>query len=157
MPVKYALRDAFGIRDLIQDTKETFGGANYEYRLFDSGDNVLAHEESASRVNRMMEGMRYERGGKGKYWIPKPGEATARTPLLADASSSRTGSMSPTRTSAKARDYLDQSSDGVEEVEINPEDEELFTKARALEFGDWNVSGTHHLSRQNIYMFYSIR
>jgi hypothetical protein len=38
---------------------------------FDSGDNVLAHEGSSSRVARMMEGMRYERGGKGKYWIPK--------------------------------------------------------------------------------------
>jgi hypothetical protein len=71
MPIKYALRDAFGIRDLIEDTKETFSGNQYEYRLFDSGDNVLAHEGSSSRVARMMEGMRYERGGKGKYWIPK--------------------------------------------------------------------------------------
>lgn len=67
MPIKYALRDAFGVRDLIEDTKETFSGNKYEYRLFDSGDNVLAHEGSSSRVARMMEGMRYERGGKGKY------------------------------------------------------------------------------------------
>jgi hypothetical protein len=142
MPVKYAIRDAFGIRDLIEDTKETFGGANYEYRLFDSGDNVLAHEESASRVNRMMEGMRYERGGKGKYWIPKPGEATARTPLLADASSSRTRSMSPTTSASKAKDYLSQYTDDIDQVEINEEDEILYTKARTLEYGDWNVSGS---------------
>jgi hypothetical protein len=26
MPVKYALRDSFGLRDLIQDTKDTLGG-----------------------------------------------------------------------------------------------------------------------------------
>ena len=82
MPVLYAFRDAFGGRDLIEDTKETFGGKNYEYRLFDSGDNMLAHEESDSRVARMMEGMRYQRGGKGKYWIPKPGQVNSRTPLL---------------------------------------------------------------------------
>ena len=95
MPIKYALRDAFGVRDLIEDTKETFSGNKYEYRLFDSGDNVLAHEGSSSRVARMMEGMRYERGGKGKYWIPKPGEATARTPLL--SSDSRPRSLSPSK------------------------------------------------------------
>jgi len=83
MPVWYAIRDAFGVRDLIEDTKETFSGNKYEYRLFDSGDNVLAHEGSSSRVARMMEGMRYERGGKGKYWIPRPGEGNSRTPLLA--------------------------------------------------------------------------
>ncbi len=95
MPIKYALRDAFGARDLIEDTKETFSGNKYEYRLFDSGDNALAHEGSSSRVARMMEGMRYERGGKGKYWIPKPGEATARTPLL--SSDSRPRSLSPSK------------------------------------------------------------
>lgn len=141
MPVKYAMRDAFGILDLIQDTKETFAGNKYEYRLFDSGDNVLAHEQSAARVNRMMEGMRYERNGKGKYWIPKPGEVNSRTPLLQS-----TGAAGPSRTKAlgrsKSGDKLDvyRASHDVEGIAIDPDDELLFQKARELEFGDWNVS-----------------
>lgn len=143
MPVKYALRDAFGIRDLIEDSKETFQGKKYDYRVFDSGDNVLAHEESGSRVARMMDGMRYERGGKGKYWIPKPHQASIRTPLLSDAGASngapRTGSDS------KAHEYRATSPNA--EIAIDPEDERLYTNARALEFGDWNVRLSWTVSR----------
>ena len=137
MPVKYALRDAFGIRDLIEDTKETFGGKHYEYRIFDTGDNVLAHEESDSRVARMMEGMRYERGGKGKYWIPKPGEVNSRTPLLAGTGSGGAERISSTKTNGTMTDERD--SDELDEAVIDPEDEGLFANARVLEFGDWNV------------------
>lgn len=140
MPVKYALRDAFGIRDLIEDSKETFGGKNYEYRKFDSGDNVLAHEESDSTVKRMHEGMRYERGGKGKYWIPKPGEINSRTPLLPSASPagpSRTKNLGRSRSGQKLDEY--RATDDEEEVALDQDDEILFISARALEFGDWNV------------------
>jgi len=140
MPVKYATRDAFGIRDLIEDTKETFGGTQYEYRTFDSGDNVLAHEESDSRVARMMDGMRYERGGKGKYWIPKPGEINSHTPLLGGkAGPSRPRTISPATTGGKLED--ERGSDDVDEAKIDPQDERLFASARELEYGDWNVLG----------------
>jgi hypothetical protein len=137
MPVLYAIRDAFGVRDLIQDTKETFSGSNYEYRQFDSGDNVIAHEGSSSRVSRMMEGMRYERGGKGKYWIPKPGEANARTPLLGSI-----GSPSEPRNSSpfKPSQYMGYGDGAIEEDNLDPDEERLYDKARKLTFGDWNVS-----------------
>ena len=141
MPVKYAVRDAFGCRDLIEDTKDTFARGNYEYRSFDSGDNVIAHEESGSRIARMREGMRYERGGKGKYWIPKPGEANSKTPLLGDATSSR-GSTSYGR--SRSRGDPRGGDDSVEVENLNAEDENLFVRAKALEFGDWNV-GSHFL------------
>lgn len=138
MPFKYALRDAFGPQDLIQDTKETFGGKHYEYRYFDAYDNVIAHEDSSSRKARMREGMRYERGGKGKYWIPNPTRDHDITePLLG---SSRARTMSP----GVSRSREDSSRYGAtgdwDEPELNPEDERLFDSARALEFGDWNVS-----------------
>lgn len=137
MPVKYALRDAFGIRDLVVDTMLTLRGENYEYRLFDSGDNIVPHEESGSRVKRVMDGMRYERGGKAKYWIPKPGEANSRTPLLGSESSDRGGrSERPSQTSRERfRSYSE-----IDEISMDDEDERLFLNARALEFGDWNVS-----------------
>jgi hypothetical protein len=141
LPVKYAVRDAFGPLDLIEDTKMTLRGENYEYRLFDSGDNIIAHAESHSRVKRVMDGMRYERGGKAKYWIPKPGEASKaveasiRTPLLASGdSSNRSRSDRGSRSSTERhRSYSEI------EVTLDDEDEQIFNQARALEFGDWNV------------------
>ncbi|KAG5299928.1 DUF300 domain-containing protein [Histoplasma capsulatum G186AR] len=136
MPVKFAIRDAFGIRDLIEDTKETFRGENYQYRLFDSGDNVIAHEESESRLARVMDGMRYERGGKAKYWIPKPGKATSRTPLLSSPSNSRRNSKGWSKRGSANDGSLDN--DDLEDMTLNEEDERLFTNARALEFGDYN-------------------
>ncbi|KAG9241842.1 organic solute transporter Ostalpha-domain-containing protein [Calycina marina] len=137
LPVWYAVRDAFGIRDLIEDTKETFRGDKYEYRLFDSGDNVLAHEESSSRVARMMEGMRYERGGKGKYWLPKPGEANARTPLLSRNSQSNKSGISPMKLNQQ-QDPEYMSYGNVDDEGLDPEEESLYERARDLVHGDWN-------------------
>ena len=136
MPVKFAIRDAFGGRDLIEDTKETFAGKHYEYRVFDSGDNVLTHEESSSRAARMSQGMRYSRDGKGKYWIPTPGEVNSRTPLLG-------GGLDH----GQAANFVDRkqgsmanggSAEEVQNTKLDAEDERLFSSARALEFGDWN-------------------
>ena len=139
LPVTFAFRDAFGIRDLIEDTKETMRGKHYDYRHFDSGDNVIAHEESHSRIARMMDGMRYERGGKGKYWIPKPQDPTSRTPLLADDAIARAPAP---ESRGHAHEY--RAADPEWEIGIDAEDERLYTNARALEFGDWNVSLLAH-------------
>jgi len=129
MPVYYAARDAFGIRDLIQDSKETFKGDKYGYRIFDSGDKIMAHELSRSRLARIKAGMRYERGGKGKYWLPRPEEIKETTPLLGGngGPSRRNGSISPHTNS-------------FEEPVLDPEEEQLYESARKLEYGDWNVS-----------------
>ena len=135
MPVKYAFRDAFGPRDLIEDSKETFAGNNYEYRIFDSGDAVLAHEQSSSREARMMEGMRYDRFGKRKYWIPKPGQVNSRTPLLRPSSAN--SSRDSLHRHRPAHDY--RATEEEEEIGIDPEDEKLYATARALEFGDYHV------------------
>ncbi|KAL1867351.1 hypothetical protein VTK73DRAFT_4230 [Phialemonium thermophilum] len=128
MPVWYALRDAYGIRDLIQDSKETFKGDKYGYRVFDSGDKIMAHEASRSRLARLKDGMRYERGGKGKYWIPTPNEINQTTPLLGangGGPSRRHDLMSPTAIVP-------------EDAILDPDEELLYDKARRLEFGDWN-------------------
>lgn len=134
MPIKYALKDSFGCVDLIQDTKETLYGNKYGYRQFDAQDDTLAHEESSSRTARMKAGMRYERGGKGKYWLPEPGNGHHK-PLLG---SSRARTMaSPTR-SREPSTY--GATHEFEEPNLTPEDERLFEDAKKLEFGDWNVS-----------------
>ncbi|KAH0090748.1 DUF300-domain-containing protein, partial [Aureobasidium melanogenum] len=147
MPVKFALRDAFGPRDLIEDAKETFYGTKYEYRYFDAEDNVIAHEQSASRAARMREGMRYGRGGKGKYWLPERGHADAKTPLLGGHSRART--MSPGgggKSPSPHGSFRYGAQSPPEEPELDAEEEQLYSSARALEFGDWNypVINTHY-------------
>lgn len=139
MPVKFAFRDAFGIRDLIEDTKETFKGDKYKYRVFDSGDKVMPHEESRARLGRLKEGMRYERGGKGKYWLPTPGQVerqlnrdlNERDPLLAGSAGGPSGQFNPPHGTM---------SDQYDGLALDPDEEALYNKARALEYGDWNVS-----------------
>lgn len=140
MPVKYALRDAYGPRDLIEDAKETWSGQKYEYRYFDAEDNVIAHEDSASRRKRMKEGMRYERGGKGKYWIPASGGEGTKQPLLSRWADSHARTMSPgngrSRSRSQTKGYGTNTE--AEEPELDAEEERLYTNAKALEFGDWN-------------------
>lgn len=127
LPVWYAVRDAFGPRDLIEDTKETFSGDQYKYRQFDSNDKILAHEDSKSRLARLKAGMRYERGGRGKYWLPNPHEINEHTSLLQGGESSRERSQSRTNGT------LD-----FDEPSLDPGEEDLYKKAKKMEFGDWN-------------------
>lgn len=132
MPVWFAVRDAFGIRDLIEDSKETFKGDKYGYRVFDSGDKIMAHEASRSRLARLKEGMRYERGGKAKYWIPRPDEINQTTPLLG-------GNGGPSRRGDSQSPHLNE----LDELILDPDEELLYENARKLEYGDWNVSGLY--------------
>jgi len=141
MPVSYALRDAFGPKDLIEDAKETFYGTHYKYRFFDANDNVLTHEDSRSREARMAEGMRYSRSG-GKYWLPESSKADDKTPLLAKVVTSRARAMLP-QSSGTSDCIEDRENDDDlnedEEIALDPDEETLYENARALEFGDWNV------------------
>lgn len=137
MPLSHAFKDAFGPKDLIEDSKQTFRGEDYSYHIFDSGDKIMAHEDSKSRLARLKEGMRYERGGKGKYWIPKPGQAqaSATTPLLGPAYAG--SSRAPTSPNGEGSE---NSGTFDEELGLDPDVERLYSKARELEYGDWNVS-----------------
>ncbi|KAF3904883.1 hypothetical protein ABW20_dc0107059 [Dactylellina cionopaga] len=141
MPVQYALRDAYGIRDLIHDTKLTFGGKGYEYRNFDSADGTtMVHPESAARMARIMDGMRYERGGKGKYWIPKP-TPSSRTALLGAVGSAAGITDDPARRAAAGvgkPSYGSTAPDELEDSCLDEDIEKLYTDARAMEFGDYN-------------------
>jgi hypothetical protein len=85
-----------------------------------------------------MEGMRYERGGKGKYWIPKPGEANSRTPLLSGDTSQST--MPPGKPQQSDAQFSRYGNGTLDDQSLDPEEECLYESARELEFGDWNVS-----------------
>lgn len=140
LPIAYATRDAFGTGDLLVDTKETFSIRNskYDYQLFDPGENVMAH--GSGRMSRIKEGLRYERGGKGKHWVPRPAP-NHQTPLLASLGKSGYSSLSSQDTDDRHRhlNTVDKLNvDAPIRLDLNPEDESLYTKARTMEFGDYN-------------------
>lgn len=101
-----------------------------------SADEWEKHTRSSTRTARMMAGMRYERGGKGKYWIPKV-EHHHKTPLLG---SSKARTMSPGVSSSRSRERgYGTNDESSEDPMLDAEEEKLYDSARALEFGDWNV------------------
>ncbi|ORY27455.1 organic solute transporter Ostalpha-domain-containing protein [Naematelia encephala] len=71
LPFIYALRDAFGLKDVWQDTKDTIKGRGVSYQAYEPAEGGLHH--GAGRQKRIRAGLRYSKGGKSKYWIPIPG------------------------------------------------------------------------------------
>ena len=134
--MRFAFRDAFGIQDLIQDTKATFRGERYEYRSFDAQDDIITHEDSESRTARMLQGMRYSRTGKGKYWLPKAREVSVRTPLLGNHGPITEGGLPPT--SYNTTSEASSESDELSFEDLTAEEHQLYEGARTLEYGDWN-------------------
>lgn len=69
----YALKDMFGVKDLINDFKLTFYGDYYkDYKQFDSVEALVAHPDSKGRMSRINQGLRYHSDGKHKHWLPNP-------------------------------------------------------------------------------------
>ncbi|KAI0339234.1 DUF300-domain-containing protein [Trametopsis cervina] len=74
MPMGYAFRDAFGLKDVVEDTKATLRGEGMDYRAFEPSEGFI--HQGAGRDKRIRAGLRYSQGGKRKYWLP---QATAGT------------------------------------------------------------------------------
>ncbi|KAJ6607715.1 organic solute transporter Ostalpha-domain-containing protein [Mycena sp. CBHHK59/15] len=74
MPMYYALRDAFGIRDVVADSKATLAGEGMDYRAFEPSEGYMHQGEGRDR--RIRAGLRYSQGGKRKYWLPQPAART---------------------------------------------------------------------------------
>lgn len=69
MRMGYALRDAFGLKDLAEDTKATLRGEGINYRAFEPSEGGM--HIGAARERRIRAGLRYSAGGKRKYWLPE--------------------------------------------------------------------------------------
>jgi hypothetical protein len=148
LPVYRALRDALGVVDLVEDFKATFFGHEYGYRYFDSVEAVMAHPDSATRRARIMAGLRYKNGGRSKYWLPQS-SLTKKREL--EASEGLLYSQQPTVRSTYVvtpdeesddetiEPYVEESSFQFDdEVESLNNDEEIYTQARRLKYGDYN-------------------
>ncbi|KAF7377286.1 DUF300-domain-containing protein [Mycena sanguinolenta] len=72
MPMYYAIRDAFGLRDVVADSRATLRGEGMDYREFEPSEGYMHQGEGRDR--RIRAGLRYSQGGKRKYWLPQPAE-----------------------------------------------------------------------------------
>jgi hypothetical protein len=68
----YALRDAFGLKDVWEDSKDTLRGRGVSYQAYEPAEGGLHH--GVGRQKRIRAGLRYSKGGKSKYWLPTPGD-----------------------------------------------------------------------------------
>ncbi|CAE6465933.1 hypothetical protein ACGC1H_006155 [Rhizoctonia solani] len=80
MPFLHALRDAFGLLDVIVDAKETLHGG-VTYQAYEPAEGGM--HQGTGRDRRIRAGLRYAAGGKKKYWLPMPADdpAAATNPL----------------------------------------------------------------------------
>lgn len=169
MPLPYAIRDVLGGLDLLMDFRETFTGRDYTFRNFDvSASTILEHPlAKKARDRRLREGLRYVQGGKAKYWLPEAGQLKASAALItqsggiqgygstASASNSNSGSTvyenSVGGDSSELSD-TDSTTSNNSEFFMSPDemdqDDLLYSQARKLTYGDYNVSKHSYLLRE---------
>ena len=70
MPMRYAFRDAFGFKDVLEDARVTLNGQGMDYREFEPSEGHM--HQGLGRERRIRAGLRYSHGGRGKYWLPQP-------------------------------------------------------------------------------------
>jgi len=164
MPMYYAFRDAFGAKDVIEDSKATLRGKGMDYREFEPAEGLM--HQGVGLENRIRAGLRYSRGGRKKYWLPKtagqdrrPGRAerTVNKAVRGIASNSEGVHAPLLENQAEdvvhlAPDMIDNGEDTIWDAEredgeegydlpfgdVDEMDEELFDHSKKYLFGDYN-------------------
>ncbi|KAK9766790.1 hypothetical protein K7432_003866 [Basidiobolus ranarum] len=80
MTLPHAFRDALGLRDIVQDSRETYSGDQFNYRAFEPAEGIAP--AGPGRNQRILAGLRYVDGGQTKYWIPSADSALKADPYL---------------------------------------------------------------------------
>lgn len=167
MPMWYAFRDAFGLKDVVEDSKATLRGQGMHYREFEPSEGFM--HQGAGRDRRIRAGLRYSQGGRRKYWLPEATSATrppgpmakrvnnvigrmtgrededeeVHAPLL-PAQANSVVHLAPDLQSPVDEDPVlfgvSEADDGYELPFGDPNeiDEELFKQSRRYLFGDYN-------------------
>ena len=146
MTLAYALRDALGLKDLVEDTRATLRGEGINYRAFEPSEGGM--HIGAARDRRIRAGLRYAAGGKRKYWLPdRDGDVTA--PLFTadeDEAVYDVPDVSNRRGGAQMLEGGDPDAEDEDEYALTfsdalagPEgsDEPLYEQAKEYVFGDY--------------------
>ena len=137
MPMRHAFRDAFGFKDVAEDARATLGGQGMDYREFEPSEGHM--HQGLGRERRIRAGLRYSRGGRGKYWLPhvsspSPIERTFEDSVYAPLLAENAGSVHQVAGTSDEEPLTFDLTFG----NLDPEDEELFTSSRQYLFGDYN-------------------
>jgi hypothetical protein len=76
MPIKFAIKDSFSLKDVAEDSKATLRGEGMDYRQFEPSEGFV--HQGTGRERRIRAGLRYAEGGKKKYWLPDQANAETR-------------------------------------------------------------------------------
>ncbi|GAA5879900.1 hypothetical protein JCM16303_004390 [Sporobolomyces ruberrimus] len=71
LPMMFALRDAFGYKDLVLDSLTTVRGTGFSYRTFEPASSTV-HSFGPTLDRRLRAGLRYSTSNGKKYWLPQP-------------------------------------------------------------------------------------
>jgi hypothetical protein len=167
MPMRYAVRDAFGLKDVTEDIKATLRGEGMDYREYEPSEGFI--HQGAGRDRRIRAGLRYSQGGKRKYWLPQPTVSTqppskterrinkiiervtgdpeqgeeVYAPLLPDQANDvvhLAPDLQPPHTDDNIFDLNEPRDTGFDLPfgDLDPSDEELFSQSKRYLFGDYN-------------------
>ncbi|KAG1450233.1 hypothetical protein G6F46_002713 [Rhizopus delemar] len=117
MPIRVAIGDSVGLKDVYMDTLLTFRGSGFSYRSFEPSEGVP--HMGSSRTSRIMAGLRYSNKTSRKHWL-KP------TPPSKYLPSGPGEAVSEEDKEPLAFDVPDQ------DIEY------MFEASRRIEFGDYN-------------------
>ncbi|KAG2231455.1 hypothetical protein INT48_007528 [Thamnidium elegans] len=122
MPVRKAISDSFGLKDVMMDTLDTLRGSGISYRSFEPSEGVP--HMGSSRTSRIMAGLRYSNMTTKKHWLePAP------TSRFLNSSRGMNEGIVPDHDS-EPLEFDDP--DSTDEMEI------LYDASRKMVFGDYN-------------------
>jgi hypothetical protein len=160
MPMYYAFWDAFGIKDVVEDSKATLKGKGMDYREFEPAEGHI--HQGIGRNRRIKAGLRYSKGGKRKYWLPKFTNDADRpdllkkavnrvaggsqddeqhAPLLADAAENVIHTAPDIEAQEEIGEWDNPNAEGGLELpfgDLDDADEALFEHSKKYLFGDYN-------------------
>ncbi|TIA99750.1 hypothetical protein E3P96_02828 [Wallemia ichthyophaga] len=150
LPLAYAFRDSFAMKDVFIDSLQTLKGDGFDYRQFEPVAANKIHQGRAINT-RLGAGLRYASGGARKYWVggvrngDGDGDRAGVSGLTNDHYSNY-NSISTSSPAANANANLSASrrKRPVDDLstcsfgETSAEEDKLYSEAKRLPYGDYN-------------------
>lgn len=123
MPIRKAIKDSFGLKDVMMDTLDTLQGSRFSYRSFEPSEGVP--HMGSSRTSRIMAGLRYSNITTKKRWL----EPAPTSKFLQNTGRGMNDEI-----------LVDEDSEPLEFEDPQSSDpmEELYKASRKMVFGDYN-------------------
>ncbi|KAI9472159.1 MAG: organic solute transporter Ostalpha-domain-containing protein [Benjaminiella poitrasii] len=124
MPVRKAIKDSFGLKDVVMDTLDTLKGSRFSYRSFEPSEGVP--HMGSSRTSRIMAGLRYSNITTKKHWL----EPAPASKFLNSSGRGMNDEIRPEEEDSEPLKFEDP--DPLDEMET------LYDASRKMVFGDYN-------------------